>query len=53
MDQQINSDLKVVLDYLWQDEKKHYSETPSKNHIYPVLKRLAGKCGYEVNETLE
>ena len=51
MDQHAKNNLKIVLDYLWQDERKHYSETRPKDQIYLVLKRLAGKCGYEVNET--
>lgn len=39
--QQIKNDLTTILDYLWRDEKKHYSESKyRKNHIFLVLKRL-------------
>lgn len=46
--QQTKDDLKIVLDYLWRDEKKHYSESKyRKNHIFLVLKRLAKPIEYE------
>lgn len=42
MDKQIKDDIKTILDYLWQDEKRHYLESEyDKNHIFRVLKRLA------------
>lgn len=44
----IEKDLKVVLEYLWRDEKKNYSECKyPKNHIFYVLKRLAKTIKYE------
>ena len=33
--------IKEVLDYLWDDEERHYEESGRPaNHIFPVLKRL-------------
>ena len=33
--------IKEVLDYLWEDEKRHFDESEEPdNHIFPVLKRL-------------
>jgi len=39
--------LKIVLNYLWRDEQRHYQENPSKNHIYSVLRRLAKRIEYK------
>ncbi len=41
MTAKFKSDIKTVVDYLWEDEKRHYSCGRSKNHIFLVLKRLA------------
>lgn len=48
-DKQIKQDVKAVLDYLWQDEERHYQECGGypKKHIFHVLKRLAKNIGYE------
>lgn len=33
--------IKVVLEYLWKDEERHFEESGEPdNHIFPVLKRL-------------
>jgi hypothetical protein len=48
MTKQEEKDIKIVLDYLWQDEQKHYQENQSKNHVYSVLRRLAKRIGYPV-----
>ena len=40
------ADIKAVVDYLWEDEHKHFQEEYyPKNHIYRILKRL--KSSYE------
>ena len=40
------ADIKAVVDYLWEDEHKHFQEEHyPKNHIYRILKRL--KSSYE------
>ena len=45
--EQVEKDLKAVLEYLWHDEKRHYSEGGyRKNHIFRVLKRLAKAVKY-------
>jgi len=41
-------DLKIFLNYLWHDEERHYQESPSKDHIYIVLRRLAKRIDYRV-----
>ena len=42
IDRKISQDIKIVLDYLWRDEKRHYLESGyNKKHIFCVLKRLA------------
>lgn len=47
MTKEEKEDLKIVLNYLWRDEQKHYQETPCKEHIYSVLRRLAKRIGYK------
>ena len=33
--------IKEVLDYLWEDEERHYEESGEPdNHIFPILKQL-------------
>lgn len=32
--------IKVVLDYLLDSERKHYEEQPDVNHIYAITQRL-------------
>ena len=40
------ADIKAVVDYLWEDEHKHFQkEHYPQNHIYRILKRL--KSSYE------
>ncbi len=47
-DQKIKKDIKIVLDYLWLDEERHYLESGCrKKHIFGVLKRLARAVKYE------
>ncbi len=46
MTNQEKEDLKIVLEYLWHDEQRYYQESPCKNHIYTVLRRLAKRTGY-------
>ncbi len=44
----VEKDLKIVLEYLWRDEERNYSEGRYlKNHIFCVLKRLAKAVKYE------
>ena len=43
----MRQDIKVVLDYLWHDEKRHYEESNRvKRHIFVTLKRLAKEIKY-------
>ena len=45
---QTNEDIKVILNYLWRDEKKHYGEWDyPKDHIFRILKRLAKAIDYK------
>jgi hypothetical protein len=39
---ELKKQAKIVLDYLWKDEKKHYqeSEKPKNDHIFLNLKAL-------------
>lgn len=46
MDKLIKEDIRIILDYLWHDEKNHYDCRPSPKHIFKVLKRLAEKIEY-------
>ena len=48
MTKQEEKDIKIVLEYLWLDEQKHYQENSCEGHIYSVLKRLAKRIGYSV-----
>ena len=43
----LKEDLKTLLDYLWQDEYRHYQESSNKKHIFVVMKRLAKEVGME------
>jgi len=45
MTNKLKNDIKMVVEYLWEEEKKHYSCGRSKNHIFIVLKRLAKAAG--------
>ena len=49
LDKQTRQDIKIVLDYLWHDEERHYREWGGypKGHIFRVLKRLANVVKYE------
>jgi len=48
LDQRIKGDIKVILDYLWHEEKRHYGESHyCKNHVFKTLKRLAKVIKYE------
>lgn len=39
------ADINAVVDYLWVDECKHFSECNyPKKHIYRILKRLKSSC---------
>lgn len=39
------ADIKAVVDYLWEDERKHFQELHySKNHIFRKLKHLKSSC---------
>jgi hypothetical protein len=42
-------DIKIILDYMWLDEEKHYQSGPCNDHIFVVLKRLAKKIKYQVD----
>jgi hypothetical protein len=46
---QFKEDVKIVLDYLWHDEERHYQGWGGypKMHIFRVLKRLAKNTGYK------
>lgn len=51
MDTHTKEDIKIVLDYLWADEEKHYRCAPSKKHIFLVLRRLARDVRRRVHPT--
>lgn len=37
----LKTDLKILVEYLWESEKKHYEESDKpKEHIFNVLKRI-------------
>ena len=40
---ELRNDINVLVDYLWEDEERHFEESEDKeNHIFNVLKRLKG-----------
>jgi hypothetical protein len=43
---QVKNDIRMILDYLWTDEKRDYLSYRSKKHVFVVLKRLAKEVGY-------
>ena len=47
---EIQSDMTILLDYLWHSEEKHYQESPMRNHIFQVIKRLAKKINFKPKE---
>lgn len=48
LDKQIKQDIRAILDYLWHDEEKHYSECKyPKDHIFCVIKRLTKAIKHE------
>lgn len=48
-DKKINQDIKLLLNYLWKDEERHFQECgeDTKGHIFLALKRLAKGVGYK------
>jgi len=39
--EQLKTDIKTVIEYLWRDEERHYEEEDEpQNHIFCVLNRL-------------
>ena len=43
----LKKDVATVVDYLWEDEERHYLESEEKeksNHIFVILKRLRKYC---------
>ena len=40
VDDNLKNAIKKVVDYLWNDEEKHYEENPETNHIFLILKEL-------------
>ncbi len=39
------ADIKAIVDYLWEDEHRHYQELNyPKKHIFRVIKRLRSSC---------
>lgn len=46
MTKQFKKDMKVMLDYLWRDERNHYLCNRSRDHIYIILRRLAKAVGH-------
>ncbi len=46
MNSRIKEDIRIVLDYLWHDEKNHYHCGPSPKHIFIVLSKLAKEIEY-------
>ncbi len=49
INEQVRQNIKIVLDYLWHDEEKHYQELEgsSKEHIFRVLEKLAKDVGHK------
>ena len=43
----LNEDLRILLDYLWYDESKHYQGGSARNHIFLVMKRLAKEIQFQ------
>lgn len=49
MNKQTKQDIKIVIDYLWKDEERHYLESNyDEKHIFRVLKRLAKAIEFEL-----
>ncbi|MBN3040357.1 MAG: hypothetical protein JW867_04455 [Candidatus Omnitrophica bacterium] len=47
LDKKAREDIKIVLGYLWPDEKRHYQESGyCKKHIFRTMKRLAKTVKY-------
>lgn len=44
--EKLRKDLFEILDYLWRDEKRHYCEGRSKDHIYLIVKRVANEINF-------
>ncbi len=44
---EFRKNLSMLLDYLWRDEKRHYCEGRSKDHIYLVMRKLAKEIDFK------
>ena len=40
LDEKTKSLIKKIIDYNWDEEKRHYERTPVSNHIFLILKEL-------------
>ena len=40
MDKKLKANINLLLDYMWEDEKRHYEENPSDHHIFVIMKRI-------------
>lgn len=49
MNEQVEDDIRKILDYCWDDEKRHWIECGEdcQDHIFYVLMRLAKAIKYE------
>ena len=48
LEAKLKEDIKIILNYLWHDEERHYRESRyDKKHIFCVLKRLAKVVKHE------
>jgi hypothetical protein len=44
MDKQLKTDMMAILDYMWEDEKKHWREGNwSEQHIFVTMRRVKKK----------
>ena len=43
----LKKDLETLLDYLWDDEARHFKEDRSRDHIFLIMKRLAKEIGFQ------
>jgi len=40
LDDDLKELIRILIDYNWKEEKNHYEENPSENHIFLIIERL-------------
>lgn len=40
MNENLKANINLLLDYMWEDEKRHYEEYPTPHHIFITMQKI-------------